>query len=84
MRCVAGRLPAAAGLRLFPGVGVELDDIAVGVANEDRVHALERELAAQGDAVRFEVAPGSVYGGDLERDVGSAGESEAGTGLQDG
>ena len=33
MRFVAGGFAAAAGLRLFAGIGVDLDDAAVGIAD---------------------------------------------------
>jgi len=35
--------------RLGAGIGVELDHVAVGIANKNRMHALEAELARQGD-----------------------------------
>ena len=37
MRFVAGGFATAAGLRLFAGIGVELDDVAVGIADENRL-----------------------------------------------
>ena len=73
MRPVAGVFGLAGPrLRLDPGIGVELDHVAVGVADEDGPQVLERKLAAERDAVLGEKPLGGVEGGHPERDVGDA------------
>jgi len=59
--------------RLRARIGIQLDHIAVRIADKNRMHALEAELARQFDSHFLQKPLGRVHRGNLERDMGDAG-----------